>query len=136
MSTAPSELTETPFCLVGATQALAHPSAPAQRLLEIAKTWLDKPQHSGSPTRTICRTARQLNPDEVDALVDAHRSGLTVYQIAQQFGMHRSAVGRHLAARDVHTRQLVLSPTEIHEATELYRSGQRLKDLAERYASA
>jgi hypothetical protein len=118
---------------VGAVEALARPDRAVRRLLEIAKTWPDWPQHSTLPAATECHTARHLGLDEISSLVEAHRSGLTVGQIATQFSLHRSTIGRHLAACGFNTRSLLLAPEEINEAAELYRSGHKLHDLAERY---
>jgi DNA-binding transcriptional ArsR family regulator len=118
---------------MGVVEALAHPDRAARRLLDLAKTWPDGPQHCALPASTGCRPVRQLSPDEIHALVEAHRSGLAVGQISAQFGLHRSTVGRHLAACGINTRSLLLAPEEVKEATALYRSGKKLQDLARLY---
>lgn len=133
MSTTPSNESGTPFRVVGATEALTHRSAPVQRLLELAKTWPAELQHNIPPAASRCRTTRQLSSDEINAVVEAHRSGLTVGQTAVLFDLHRSTIGRHLAVHGINTRSPLLTPEEIEEASQLYRSGQRLQDLAQRY---
>lgn len=51
----------------------------------------DKP--SGPAPRRI---NRRLRPEVVDEMVQLHRSGCTVKEIAQQFGFHRETVATHL----------------------------------------
>jgi transposase len=74
----------------------------------------------------------QATTQDIDTMVELYRSGLTVRQVAAQTGFSRSTVGKHLAARDVDTtRQLLLRPEQIEQASELYYEGARLEDLAQ-----
>lgn len=118
--------------VVGATEALAHRSSPVQRLLDMAVTWADAPAGQTRP-RTNYRLMTQATAQDIDTMVELYRSGLTVRQIADETGFHRSTVGKHLEARGIDTRQLLLRPEQIQEAGELYEAGSRLEDLARLY---
>lgn len=118
--------------MVGDVEVYTHPSRPVQRLLKLAERWPDLPEPCHvEPTRH--RSARQLRPAEVDALVEGYRSGATVRQLATQFGIARSTVGRHLELRGIDTRQLLLTAEMVHEAGRLYGEGATLEHLAAFY---
>jgi hypothetical protein len=69
----------------------------------------------------------------VDKLVEAFQAGASVRELAGRFGVHRDTVGRHLEARGMNTRRLLLAPEAIQEARNLYRSGATLEELAAKY---
>jgi transposase-like protein len=77
------------------------------------------------PTR---RDARRLNPDEIDELVATYRSGATVPQLVEEFGLHRTTVLAHLERRNVPRRPHVakLTRDDIGLAADLYKRGQSL----------
>ncbi len=64
-----------------------------------------------------------LQPEEVDELVDAYTSGLTVYEIAKRFKCHRTTVSGHLKARGVEMRRTPMTEADVDRAAELYESG-------------
>ncbi len=93
-----------------------------------------KPAETAPPARTRpTRTARQLAAPDLDRLVRTYRDGATVYELAGQFGIHRTTVGKHLRARGVDTTPPGLAPEDIPAAAELYRQGWSLARIAERY---
>ncbi len=67
-------------------------------------------------------------------MVVRYRAGVTVRQLATEFGIHRATVGRHLEARGVDTRQLKLSRKVVEEAARLYLGGAILDELAAQYS--
>ena len=117
---------------MGVVEALAHPSHPARRLLDMAKTWPDG-LPGEVPPKAMYRTARQLRPQEVDELVAAFHAGSTVGQLAGQFDIHRSTVGQHLGARGVDTRATLLQPDDVSAAGRSYKEGRTVVQLAELY---
>lgn len=78
------------------------------------------------------RTSRRLGPSEVDELVAGYQSGVTISQLAGQFGVHRVTVGRHLATRGIDTQRPALQPDDILAAADLYRAGWSLARIAEK----
>jgi len=118
--------------------ALSHPCRRAKRLLELARDWPAEsqpcqPQEQVQPQ--LLRTARQLSAAELDRLVVAYYDGATVYELARQFGIHRTTVGKHLRARWVDTTPLGLVPGDVPAAAELYRHGWSLARIAEKYGT-
>jgi hypothetical protein len=99
---------------VGVVEALAHPSRPARRLLDVVKTWPES-LLTEVPLPAKYRTMRQLQPAEIDELVAAYQAGSMVRQLAGQFGIYRSTVGRHLAARGIDTKPPALHPAEYRQ---------------------
>lgn len=121
--------------LVALIEALSNRSRSVVRLLELAMTW----ENSGVddlPPVPSCRTARQLRPDEVDDLIEGYRAGRTVRELAQEFGVERRAVGRHLRARGVETKPPGLRPDDVPVAARLYESGWSLVRIGEKYGIA
>jgi DNA-binding transcriptional ArsR family regulator len=114
-------------------EALTHPSRRVRRLMDMAVTWADTvPDNVPIPAQTY-RIMRQLRPAEIDDLVKAYAGGASVYELAKQFGIHRSTVGQHLRARGVDTTPIPLQPDEVVEAAELYRSGWSLARIGGKF---
>ena len=86
----------------------------------------------GSRTRgDIRRVRRQKAPRKLSSeenldLVQGYRDGLTVYELATQFGIHRNAVSCALEEEGVPRRRRPLSPSQIEKATVLRGSGWSL----------
>lgn len=84
------------------------------------------------PKRRVPGTAKQLDGEQLEQLIDGYRAGATVYQLGEQFGIGRRTVGAILKRNGVATRGAGLSPAQIDEAAELYKSGWSLARIAER----
>ncbi|WP_420752708.1 hypothetical protein [Rhodococcus sp. O3] len=70
------------------------------------------------------RANRKLEPDEVAALVRRYREGATVYELAEEFGMHRQTVSAHLYREGIALRSRVrMTPQLLARATDLYEAG-------------
>lgn len=69
------------------------------------------------------KTARQLRPAEVDAIVTRYQELGSVADVAREFGITRQTVGMHLAARGIKTIRR-MSEADIATAAELYRDGR------------
>jgi hypothetical protein len=116
-------------------EALSHHAPPVKRLLEQALTWEDADPGVLPATRR-CRIARQLRPAELDGLVEGYRAGKTVFQLADQFGIDRRTVGRHLRKRGIDTTPPGLQPEDVAAAADLYRSGWSLARIGDKYGTA
>lgn len=116
--------------------ALSHPPREAQRLLDLGQDWPSSPKPAETAPPALLRptrTARQLAAPDLGRLVSTYRDGATVYELARQFGIHRTTVGKHLRARGVDTTPPGLAPGDVPTAAELYRHGWSLARIAERY---
>jgi Recombinase/Recombinase zinc beta ribbon domain/Helix-turn-helix domain of resolvase len=118
--------------LVGVVEALAHPSQPVRRLLDLAKTWPDGLQGDGAAP-TACRTARQLRPIEIDELVTRYTAGATVYDLADRFSISRATVGQYLRGCGVDTKPPGLHPDDVPAAAKLYEGGWSLARIAGKF---
>ena len=94
------------------------------------------PQHRGLPiarTRTRKQRHTRLTDAEVDVLVAAYGSGLSLEDVASAFSIDRRTASNHLKRRGVATRGRALTDAEITEAIEMYEHGWSLAKLSERY---
>lgn len=67
---------------------------------------------------------RQLNPAQRGQLVDQYRGGKSTYELARQYGIHRSTVAQHLRREGiVIPQQLKMTPDVVKQAKRLYASG-------------
>ncbi len=64
-------------------------------------------------------------------LVVLYQSGLTVYQLADKYVIHRHTVSGHLRAAGIRLRLDGLTAEQIDEAARLYNSGWSLAHIAE-----
>jgi hypothetical protein len=69
---------------------------------------------------------RRLRPPEIDELAASYLAGATVYQLAEQFRIHRTTVSLLLERKRVPRRNRPLSPAQIEQARVLYATGQSL----------
>lgn len=84
------------------------------------------------PRRRSPGTARQLNADQTQTLIDAYRAGATVYELGPQFGIDRRTVGKILIRNGVPTKHPGLSVDEVDQAARLYEDGWSLARIAAR----
>ncbi len=85
----------------------------------------------GSISRTIKQKQRRLRGAEIDKLVAGYLVGATVYELAEQFGVHRSTVSELLERRGVTRRFGPLSPAQVAMATSLYGEGLSLATVGQ-----
>lgn len=78
-------------------------------------------------------TARQLKEHQVNALVEAYRSGSTLAQLAQRFGINSGTVSNILKRENVVTRFRLLSESDIDEAERLYAEGWSLQKIGRHF---
>jgi DNA invertase Pin-like site-specific DNA recombinase len=80
-------------------------------------------------TRTARKTARRLSSPDVHALVEAYGAGSSIYELARQFGIHRSTVSAILERKGVSRRYRLLEDDRLDRAVELYAAGKSLTDV-------
>jgi hypothetical protein len=66
---------------------------------------------------------QKLSEEEISELVHGYQEGLTVYELADQFGIHRETVSVVLKTEGVPRRRRPLSPAQIERASSLHESG-------------
>ncbi|MEJ7744282.1 MAG: hypothetical protein WKF73_18135 [Nocardioidaceae bacterium] len=76
-------------------------------------------------------TARQLNAEQTQQLIEAYRAGATVYELGDRFGINRKTVGKILTRNGVRTKHPGLTPDQVDEAVRLYTDGASLAGIGE-----
>ena len=70
--------------------------------------------------------ARQLDIDQVEALIQGYVAGATTYELGDRFGIDRRTVSAILHRHNVPMRRRGLSFHQVDEAIDLYNSGWSL----------
>ena len=75
---------------------------------------------------------RRLSPTNIDDLIAAYRTGATINQLADKFGVHRTTVAAHLDRHGVprHHDRTEWDDGDLEHAAEMYAAGLSLADLA------
>jgi AraC-like DNA-binding protein len=98
-------------------------------------TFIPPPEAPTTPDYRIAGKIRQqqrlLNEAEIAQLIAGYKAGSTVYQLAAQFGCHRTTVSRWLQSHGVRMRPMLLSDQQIEQATHLYQSGFSLVKIGQ-----
>jgi DNA-binding CsgD family transcriptional regulator len=81
-------------------------------------------------SRTPKQVHRRLRPTEVGELIASYKNGSTVYELAEQFRIHRETVSALLERQGIPRRGRPLSPAQIEQAAKLYDSGLSLAKVA------
>lgn len=84
----------------------------------------------GLVVRRIANPQTFLTTAQVDRLVDDYLAGLSVGQLAKQYGVHRSTVSAHLTRRDVVRRLSGLDNHDAAEAVKLHGGGVSMRAIA------
>jgi len=85
------------------------------------------------PQPRLISELKALPPASVAALADAYRAGASVNELAARYGVHRTTVAAHLDRNVVPRHPRGLSDDQARNAVYLYRSGQSLARIAQRY---
>ncbi|WP_255556206.1 hypothetical protein [Tessaracoccus palaemonis] len=85
----------------------------------------------GTVVRRIENLQTFLTASEVDRLVDEYRSGATVNELAEKYGVHRATVSAHLTRRRVGRRRPGLGVEEAAEAVLLHLGGVSMRAIAQ-----
>ena len=84
------------------------------------------------PKRQPPSRARQLDAEQVRVLIEGYRSGATVYELGDQFGIERRTVSTILHRHSVPMRRRGLSTARIDDAIRLYNQGWSLARISDR----
>jgi hypothetical protein len=90
-----------------------------------AATEAARPHHTGSAPldRPKPGRARQLDTNQIQALIQGYTAGVTTYELGDRFGIDRRTVSAILHRHDVDMRQRGLSPSQVDDAIRLYNAG-------------
>ena len=94
----------------------------AYRRLDVTRTPHERPHKA--PKR-----AKWLNETELARLTKRYGSGATVYELATEFGVHRTTISQHLKAAGVQMRLQAMTAEQVKTATTLYATGLSLADV-------
>jgi transposase len=92
---------------------------------------LDAPPEP-TPKRAKPGRTRRLPDDQVRQLIEDYKSGATVYELGDQFGIERRTVSAILHRHGVPMRRRGLSEEQIDDAIRLYNQGWSLARIAAR----
>jgi DNA-directed RNA polymerase specialized sigma24 family protein len=120
-------MTPCPVEVLGRYSNLCDQGERLSDLLQIAPTGPTK-----AKTRTIRQVQRRLRPDEVAQLLIGYQEGLTVFQLAERFRIHRGTVTSILKRNGVTMRNRSLTADQIEHAVAMYREGLSLVKVADR----
>lgn len=85
----------------------------------------------GPVVRRIENLQTFLTASEVDRLVDDYRSGASVNELAERYGVHRATVSAHLTRRGTPRRSAGLGVEEAAEAVKLHGDGVSMRAIAQ-----
>ncbi|WP_460959054.1 hypothetical protein [Parasphingorhabdus pacifica] len=85
-----------------------------------------------TPKRTKPGRTRRLTDDQVQQLIEGYKSGATVYELGDQFGIERRTVSAILHRHGVPMRRRGLPEEQIDDAIRLYNQGWSLARIAAR----
>ncbi|WP_196776867.1 helix-turn-helix domain containing protein [Haloechinothrix halophila] len=92
---------------------------------------LDEPAQP-PPKRQRPSRVRQLDSDQVQQLIEGYKSGATVHELGDQFGIERRTVSAILHRHNVPMRRRSLTDEQIDDAIRLYNQGWSLARIGER----
>lgn len=84
----------------------------------------------GPVVRRIENLQTFLTASEVDRLVDDYRSGASVNELAERYGVHRATVSAHLTRRGTPRRRSGLGVEEAAEVVKLHLGGLSMRAIA------
>lgn len=85
-----------------------------------------------TPKRAKPGRTRRLRDDQVQQLIEGYKSGSTVYELGDQFGIERRTVSAILHRHDIPMRRRGLTTEQIDDAVRLYNQGWSLTRIAAR----
>lgn len=89
-----------------------------------------------TPKRAKPGRTRRLPDAQVQQLIEGYKSGATVYELGDQFGIERRTVSAILHRHGVPMRRRGLSEEQIDDAVRLYNQGWSLARIAARMGVA
>lgn len=90
-------------------------------------------RQESAPSLGPRQVQHRLSAAEAVALARAYQAGATMYELAVQFGVHRTTVATTLRKLGIPLRRQGLHGTELQDAIGLYGDGWSLARLGERF---
>lgn len=113
---------------MGAVDAYSKTTEQTKRLLRLLPSLINY-TNSNITAPPSYRTQPRLTERQVDQLVDAHQTGASTYELADQFGVHRQTVAQHLRARGIDLTPGI-DPSLLPRFAALYEAGWSLARIA------
>jgi transposase-like protein len=115
-------------------EALSSENTPFQTLINQGKDTLTTAVRPASPQVTEGKDYhpnKQLSPSERAKLTEQYQLGLSVIELARQYGIHKHTVAKHLKHDAVVLRggRVKLAPDVIKQAAHMYESGNSLAQI-------
>lgn len=89
---------------------------------------------SGAPRKRASwapKRAKWLNATELACLVERYHAGATVYELAAEFGVHRTTISQRLKTAGVQMRLQPLTAKQVATTAALYGTGLSLADVGQ-----
>lgn len=80
-------------------------------------------------SRWVPNRAKWLNDTEMARLVAHYRAGASVYELAVEFGVHRTIISQRLKGAGVQMRRQPLTTDQVETAAALYATGMSLAEV-------
>ena len=109
--------------------AYSNHSGTSAKLADLRKRIEERTARRGARRVRRQKTPRRLSAEGIAELVQGYGDGLTVYELASEFGIHRQTVSRALEREGVPRRGRSLSSAQIERAIGLRRSGWSLAQV-------
>lgn len=104
-------------------------SSPLQRAIRAYRRLKIMPPRVQIPPQPPVRRVIQLNERQIARIVERYKAGATTYELATEFGVHRTTISQHIKAAGVKTRLQPLTPQQVDTAVALYARGLSLADV-------
>ena len=76
---------------------------------------------------------KRLNAKQIARLVEGYNSGKSVYELAEQFGCHRTTVSRQLKLQGVNVTISKFDSLDADNVTSMYAKQRTLKEISDKY---
>ena len=83
-------------------------------------------------SRWIPNRAKWLNDTEMARLVEHYKAGASVYELAVEFGVHRTIISQRLKGAGVTMRRRPLTADQVETPAAFYPTGMSLADVGHR----
>jgi hypothetical protein len=121
-----------PACsLVHLSEQLSHFTIPLERALVAVEKHRLIPSVRIIEPRAAYRPNTKLRPEQLETLVAAYESGVSIKQLGRQYRAHEQTIRAHLERGGVEIRPLRMADDElVAETVRLYKSGSSLRQIS------
>jgi hypothetical protein len=104
-----------------------------RRVVEMVENLVDMPVRRTGSVPPITRVDRRLPAETIAELVQAYRDGVSTPELERRYELSHGSVIKILHGHGVEMRRQGLADSDLDMAAELYRAGQTLAQLGERF---